>query len=62
LIEQDPGPRGSPHMPHAPVGVADRSDDDPLALTAKTDNCFSSSALAQRGHCGITPSRVRNSK
>jgi len=61
-MEQDPGPRGSPHIPHAPVGVAERAGDDPLALTAKTDNCFSSSTLAQRGHSGDRPSRVRNSK
>ena len=37
LIEQDPGPRGSPHVPHAPTaGIAD-ADDPPLVCAANTD-------------------------
>ena len=61
LIEQDPGPLGSPHAPHGPearTGV----DADALALTAKTDSCFSSSALLHDGQLGDWPARVRYSK
>src|SRR5262249_57059931 len=31
------------------------------APTAKTDNCFCSRLRGQLGHCGASPSRVRNS-
>jgi hypothetical protein len=37
-IEQEPGPRGSPQLPQAPDGVG-IADEEPLAWTAKTDNC-----------------------
>jgi hypothetical protein len=38
-MEQEPGPRGSPQLPHAPEGiaVADEEDAEPLAWTANTD-------------------------
>jgi hypothetical protein len=62
-MEQAPGPRGSPHIPQgAAEGVAAREDDDAPFATAKTDSCFSSSALAQAGQLGVSRSRVRNSK
>src|SRR3954453_3474709 len=38
-MEQEPGPRGSPQLPHASEGiaVADEADEEPLAWTANTD-------------------------
>ena len=45
LIEQEPGPRGSPHVPHAPTaGMAD-VDEPPLVCAAKTDRRRWSSVL-----------------
>jgi hypothetical protein len=42
LIEHDPGPRGSPHEPHAPVDAGNGAGSlfPPLVLTAKTDSSF----------------------
>src|SRR5438128_8518052 len=34
-MEQEPGPRGSPQLPHAPEGIA--VTDEPLDWTANTD-------------------------
>ena len=59
--EQDPGPRGSPHEPQG-AGAALRDGDDGVVLTAKTDNCLSSSVLVQDGQIGVRSARVRNSK
>ena len=60
-MEQEPGPRGSPHEPHG-AGAALRDGDDGAVLTAKTDSCFSSSVLAQAGQIGVRSPCVRNSK
>jgi len=63
LIEQEPGPRGSPHIPHA-LG-ASRLDAstlvDPFALTAKTDSSFCRSSPEQDGQLGDSALLVRYS-
>ena len=62
FIEQAPGPRGSPHAPHA-LGAASRAEYfGDSAPTAKTDNCFSMSALWHDGHANTVCSRTSNSK
>src|SRR5258706_2127564 len=63
LIEQDPGPRGSPHDPHAPVdaGNGAGSPFPALVLTAKTDSSFCRFAPSHDGQLGDWPSRVRYS-
>ncbi|MGC4080773.1 MAG: M28 family peptidase [Vicinamibacterales bacterium] len=54
FIEQAPGPRGSPHIPHGlGAGPSNRAVDAWPALTAKTDICLSSSVPAQLGHDGV---------
>ena len=37
FIEQAPGPRGSPQLPHGPIGTADAADAAPALRAAKTD-------------------------
>lgn len=60
---QAPGPRGSPHIPHGDVAAGRAAFDDGLGvLTANVDSCFSSAVLAQVGHEGLCPWRVRYSK
>ena len=50
-------------MPHGVAdGDAHRSADELLALTAKTDSCFSSSVPEHDGHDGTWSARVRYSK
>jgi hypothetical protein len=52
-------------MPHAPGPESDEkveADEVGEALTANTDNCFSSSVLAHCGQLGVRPSRERYSK
>jgi hypothetical protein len=61
LMEQAPGPRGSPHAPQGDAAAVLSGDEAPFA-TANTDSCFSSSALAQAGQLGDSRSRVRYSK
>jgi hypothetical protein len=36
-MEQEPGPRGSPQLPHGPDGMG--VVEGPLVWTAKTDSC-----------------------
>ena len=57
----DPGPRGSPHLPHDPTASRDGRP-PPLALTANTERSFSRSALSHDGQLGDWPPRVRYSK
>jgi hypothetical protein len=53
FMEQEPGPRGSPHVPQAPAGAAANAEGaGAFELTANTDSCFSSSALAHEGQLG----------
>jgi len=52
LIEQAPGPLGSPHVPHAPT-ESDEVFRDPVPdPTAKVDNNFSRFVPLQEGHAG----------
>ena len=61
-MEQEPGPRGSPHEPQAPdEGAESPEEETEPDVTAKTDSCLSSSALAQEGQLGDCPARVRYS-
>jgi hypothetical protein len=51
-MSQAPGPRGSPHDPHAPMGSL--AADFPLpVLTAKTEISFSRSLLSHDGQEGL---------
>ena len=52
LIEHDPGPRGSPHVPHGPGALARGPLDADAACAANTENRLSSSRLWQAGHSG----------
>jgi hypothetical protein len=49
-IEQEPGPRGSPHDPQTPLSIRE-SVFEPV-LTAKTDSCFSRASPWQAGQAG----------
>jgi D-arabinose 1-dehydrogenase-like Zn-dependent alcohol dehydrogenase len=65
-MEQEPGPRGSPHDPQAAAAeaVIGRSENDlagVLDCAANTDISFCRSALWQAGQLGDWPSRVRYS-
>ena len=63
FIEQEPGPRVSPHVRHGPL--ADGCENDfagVLDCAAKTDISFWRSTPVQAGQAGDWPSRVRNSK
>lgn len=60
--EQEPGPRGSPHVPHGPAGGWTNDLPGPLDWAANTDSSFCRSAPWQEGQLGACPSRVRNSK
>ncbi len=52
FIEQEPGPRGSPHRPHAPAdGMS--NDLSPPPDTANTDSSFCRSSLLHVGHAGV---------
>ena len=61
---QEPGPRGSPHDPHALIGRSQFPADlaGVLDCAANTDISFCSSAPLHDGHEGVWLSRVRNSK
>ncbi len=61
---QAPGPRGSPHDPHALIGRSHFPADlaGVLDCAAKTDISFCSSAPLHDGHDGVWLSRVRYSK
>src|SRR6266508_1441737 len=54
--EHEPGPRGSPHEPHGPTGEFSRPafvEMLALAVTAKTESCFSKRRLRQLGHAAL---------
>ena len=61
LIAQEPGPPGSPHVPHASAAAL-LADEAAVPLTANADSCLSRSALVHAGQAGILSARVRNSK
>ena len=46
---QEPGPRGSPQLPQAPIGGAESFED---AETAKTESCLSRSWPSHVGQAG----------
>jgi|GEM_PF-3952222 len=54
---QAPGPRGSPHEPHAPI--AGCGSPPPLLLTANVDSSFSSLALLHVGQVGLAEPMTR---
>jgi hypothetical protein len=52
-MEHEPGPRGSPQLPHAPEGAG--AADELFAETAKTDSCWVSCLLLlQVGQTGFS--------
>jgi hypothetical protein len=61
FIEQAPGPRGSPQLPHgagAALRVGSFADSAP---TANTESCLARSSLRQDGHASTVFSRTSNS-
>ena len=58
--EQDPGPRGSPQAPQAPL--AGTPEGRTLAATPKADGSFSRLALAHAGQVGRSDPRISSSK
>ena len=48
---QEPGPRGSPQLPHGPLAGAAARDFSPP--TAKLDNCWLSRLLSQLGQAAF---------
>lgn len=61
FIEQEPGPRGSPHDPHAPTGISVAPDAALEVLAANTDCRFSSVVPWHDGHSGVEAPRVSHS-
>lgn len=51
-MEQAPGPRGSPQVPHAPEGTL--PGDALLAETAKTESCWETLLLWHLGQEGFS--------
>ena len=58
---QAPGPRGSPHEPHALIGRSENDLAGLLDCAANADSRFCSSAPSHDGHAGDWPARVRYS-
>lgn len=57
LIEQAPGPRGSPQVPQgpgAPMRIEGPPPLVPLVCAANTDSRFSSAVAWQAGHSGVS--------
>ena len=52
MIEQAPGPLGSPQLPQG-AGLSGRASSPPFP-TANTESCFSSRVPSQEGHCGVS--------
>lgn len=61
FIEQEPGPRGSPHEPQAPTGICVAPDAGLEVLAANTDCRFSSVVPWHDGHSGVEAPRVSHS-
>ena len=61
FIEQEPGPRGSPHDPQGPRGCCVAPEAGPEVRAANTDWRFSSSVPWQDGHAGVAAPRVSHS-
>ena len=49
---QEPGPRGSPHVPQEPAGSRAAARLEPV-LTAKVDSCLVSRLPPHRGQAGL---------
>jgi hypothetical protein len=61
LIEQAPGPRGSPQDPQPPERASDGPADPPLP-TAKTESSFCSFGLRHSGQRGLASPSTNSSK
>jgi hypothetical protein len=59
-IEHEPGPRGSPQLPHTPDGMLEL--DVPFADTAKTESCGASLLLLHLGQEAASSPKTRASK
>src|SRR5471030_3498516 len=59
-MEQAPRPRGSPHVPQAPLGLPASCDFSPR--TAKLESCWLSRLLAHFGHAAFWPPSTMASK
>ena len=60
LMEQEPGPRGSPQWPQAPAVSTGRAV--PPVRAANTDERRSSSVLVHDGHWSVSLPRTSSSK
>jgi hypothetical protein len=52
-MEHAPGPRGSPHDPHGPLGTAEPADWDFSPRTAKLESCWLSRLLSHLGQAAF---------
>ena len=59
-MEQEPGPRGSPQVPHGAIGSCEAPEDALTARAANVECRRSSEVLRQEGHSGLS-SLVRDS-
>jgi hypothetical protein len=58
-MEQAPGPRGSPHDPQGPLGLAEAADSwDFSPRTAKLESCWLSRLLSHLGHAAFCVPRT----
>jgi hypothetical protein len=61
-MEQEPGPRGSPHEPHGPIGTCVSADDALAARAANVECRRSRDVPRQEGHSGVSLARDSHSK
>ena len=58
-MEHDPGPRGSPHIPHAAISAGEAGEVVSAGLPwEKTESFFSSFVPWHDGHSGVTAART----
>jgi hypothetical protein len=62
LIEQAPGPRGSPQLPQAVTGISFCEKPSPRLAAANTDNCFSNFLPLHEGHSIAVEALTSSSK
>ena len=62
MLEQEPGPRGSPHAPHAVTGISLIPELCPFTPAANTDSCFSTDVLLHDGQATVVDARTSVSK
>ena len=62
MADAQPQPQEPPQHPPPPAAVCPKLGADCAPCVAKTENCFSTFALEQSGHFGVSPLRTSSSK